>query len=253
MSGIPVYTASKPTGITPQTALTPDQTSQTPSKPAPNTAGPTTAAAPVQSTLYAPAQPGAAAVPTPTQAVQPRPSQTQPTSLTTVPTLTQPEGPPPPQPGAVPSSPQPTGRQRASVPPPPKAGETVRAPEYYAPAPHAATSQTAPQAMPPQWQQQFSNPTRAQPPASTTSAYETGRGSLDHPPGYIQNPNAAADNVVNPPVRPLEGLGVGGGDASVMGDEPGVWDTAKRWAFDAAGKVGEMENEVWRRINGEEK
>jgi hypothetical protein len=38
-----------------------------------------------------------------------------------------------------------------------------------------------------------------------------------------------------------------------MGDEPGVWDTAKRWAFDAAGKVGEMENEVWRRINGEEK
>ncbi len=259
MSGVPVYsstpinpsTASKPTGITPKTALPPDQNASTPSNLVSTLAEPTKTAVPTQSTRYQPAQPGAAPVPAPTtQAPQPL----QPTPTTTASTSTALSGPPPPQPGAIPSPPSIT--QRPSVPPPPKAGEIVQPPEFYAPAPTAPVSQpSAPpqQPMPPQCQHQVPNLTRAQPPASTTSALETGRRSLEHPPGYIQNPDAGADNVVNPLVRPLERLGGSGKDTSGLGDEPGVWDTAKKWAMDAAGKVGEMEKEVWRRINGEEK
>jgi hypothetical protein len=263
MSGIPIYTsspvkpptASKPTGVTPQTALPPNQSFQTPSKPSRTPASPTTAAAPSVPTPYAPAQPGAAAVPVPTQA--PQPLQSTPTS--TIPTSTTSYGPPPPQPGAVPTILQPTTAQKPSIPPPPKAGEKVQSLEFYAPVSAPTSSQAGghpeftPQSMPPQWQQQLPNPPRAQPPASTSSAFETGRASLEHPPGYIQNPNAAADDVFNPPVRALEGLVGSGGDSSLTGDEPGVWDTAKKWALDAAGKVGEMEKEVWRRINREEK
>ncbi|KAI9717782.1 MAG: hypothetical protein M1812_004511 [Candelaria pacifica] len=94
------------------------------------------------------------------------------------------------------------------------------------------------------------------------------RQSLDHPPGYQQNPYApdmppsarlAQESAESSPNKErLPGLGYGHGRKGSVLDtgtedngEGGIWDTAKKWAVMAGEKASEVEGEVWRRINKE--
>jgi len=140
-------------------------------------------------------------------------------------------------------------------------------------------------------------PTRAQPAGSTTSSYAppgaladsyAPRKSLDHPPGYVQNPYA---QVMTPRQRfaqehpssrasgsgygtssgsdtgerkggilgnisdALGGLtGVGGSGAGLPGGgsgEGGIMETRGNLAKTAGTRLAELEGEVWKRINQE--
>ena len=90
------------------------------------------------------------------------------------------------------------------------------------------------------------------------------RRSLEHPPGYVQNPYAAD-------LTPTQRLGQHSNQSSTMGytgpsgmsagassggifnaeDGDSIWDTARKWAKVAGEKASEAEKEVWRRINNE--
>ena len=140
---------------------------------------------------YPAAQPGAAA-PTPTSRIPHSSSN----------------GPPAPQPRAAPVPPPPTITARPSVPPPPKAGERPLSPKHYAP---VQSTPAQPQQYPSQMSQSpVDRPLRAVPPGSTTSTNVEPsfnpssqpshipsstdmppRASLEHPPGYVQNPFAS--------------------------------------------------------------
>ncbi|KAL9119404.1 MAG: hypothetical protein Q9187_004040, partial [Circinaria calcarea] len=200
MSGIPIFTESpispsKATAITPQTTALP----QSPFSPA-AAATPTATA----TSSYPPAQPGSSL-----------PTSTQPSTSTK--TIT----PPPPQPGALPTPSTASSRSpspRRDIPPPPRVGEKAHPPSYYAPQPTPTPTGhfVSPQPFPPQMS--FPSPSDprpfGQPPASTTltsnnllsppqsarippfsPSSPTGdistRKSLEHPPGYVQNPYAA--------------------------------------------------------------
>jgi len=265
MSGIPVYTqspinAAKPSGVTPQTAAPATQT--TAYAPSSNTA--TTTATPAYTSGYPAAQPGAPAVPAPTAAAQ-RYAPPQPT-----PTRKTEDGPAAPQPGAFPT---PSNGLKSNLPPPPKAGEIYHPPQI-TPAPSAAVSQPYPpqMAIPP--------PTTAygaQPPTSSTSTTTTPssaypvslavdhqsapRRSLEHPPGYVQNPyasdltaeqrqaQAAAEQSTN--YSYSDNLDKPNGTAAFGVDPEAVWNTAKKWAQSASEKIQEAEAEVWKRVNKE--
>ncbi|MCJ1254782.1 hypothetical protein MMC24_002598 [Lignoscripta atroalba] len=294
MSGIPIHTES-PISLAKASAVTP----QTTTAPAPTpsfTPATSTASAPQS---YHPAQPGASA-PAPTQAASQYTPSTQPTPTRTTATLTSKDRPPPPQPGAfpVPASSAYT-TPKPNIPPPPKAGEKPHPPSYYEPALPTSTPTQLPQPYPPQTTfPPLSNPNTqgAQPPASLTyttfnashikpttlpfpapsTAANTGvpgnithHGSLQHPPGYVQNPYAADippqqfntqqsgnhpfasgynGNNVSSERRGSGILGVGGGGND---EDESVWSTVGKWAKGVGEKVGEMEGEVWKRINGE--
>jgi len=105
-------------------------------------------------------------------------------------------------------------------------------------------------------------PTRAIPVAGQGIGGEGRRTSLEHPPGYAQNPYAAdmtpdqrfatqqynRSNESN--ARGYAGYRTSnGGFAEEEGGS--IWDTAKKWAKIAGEKASEVETDVWRRINKE--
>ncbi|MCJ1397984.1 hypothetical protein MMC11_001180 [Xylographa trunciseda] len=103
-----------------------------------------------------------------------------------------------------------------------------------------------------------------------------GRPSFEHPPGYVQNPYAAdmtpeqrfgtahsphsptlgwnTSGVAKSPgllgglTSPVSGLG---GILNGGGEEESVWNMVGGWMKGVGKKVGEVEGEVWRRINGD--
>ena len=241
---------TKASGIGPQTSYNANTTS--PAR--------TTAAA-----CYSPARPGAVA----------------PTSTSTVASATG-NGPPPPQPGAVPTPEPPMTTAKPSLPPPPKAGERSRPPEYYAPV-HSTPLQL--QTHPPQMSQpSMGSGSNGLPPGSTTStttdpsfpasapptslpvSTETSaRASLEHPPGYLQNPYASdltPDQRFATTLQEKENLSDGlpslGYNDNVRRransglDDESVWDAAKKWGTDGMkwgkekGKqLGDLHEQVW--------
>ncbi|KAI1374976.1 hypothetical protein F4677DRAFT_424192 [Hypoxylon crocopeplum] len=242
MAPIPVYTdspiaASKPSGVTPQTAQLASTEKPTPTSPSPTSSS---------RASYPSAQPGAApSFPAPTTPaarayVPPQPTQT----------LNH-DGPPPPQPGAVPAL---SGATKANIPPPPKAGEK------YQPSPRTA----APQPMSMPYPQQLSIPAPSAPypsqqrgtstasapspapngqaPAATSNS---ARYSLEHPPGYHQNTNASVlDSYQRTAIQQSELEGQ-------TEESGGVWDTAKKWAQQTGERLAAAEHEVWKKINKE--
>ncbi|KND88003.1 hypothetical protein TOPH_07382, partial [Tolypocladium ophioglossoides CBS 100239] len=242
---IPVYSsspinASKASGVTPHT--------KPPEGSRPNQETPETRTAPSGQQTYPPAKPGA--VPSlPVQTAAPQPfASIQPTPTSS----TQTGSPPAPQPGAVPVPP----RGVKYMPPPPKAGESGQ---------HAQPPQTTTMPMPPQMS--YKQPIASQPiqgrsstttavPATQiggpypTSLQEQNPASYSHPPGYQQNVLASEFNSyqraahhasVDRDSRMMPSFGQDG--------EPGVWDSAKKWAAAAGESLAAAENEVWKRIN----
>lgn len=209
---------------------------------------------------YPPAQPGAAA-PTPTSTLPPSSSY----------------GPPAPQPGAAPVPPPPTITARPGVPPPPKAGEKPLSPENYK-AVHSGLTQ--PQPYPSQVSQPLVNhPVRAVPPGSTTSTTTEpsfnpptqasnissstdmpARASLDHPPGYVQNPFAAdmtpdqrftAQQEQENGSAILPSLGYvdnSKGEKIGLEENKSVWGTAKKWAKGTGEQASRLGEEVWNKF-----
>ena len=237
MSGIPIHTQSPISATKASTTSTPSNSYE-----------------------YPPAQPGAA-VPTPTQT---RSSTSQ-------------YAPPPPQPGAAPVPAPATITPKASISPPPKAGEKPKPPGYYTPV-HARPTHVTSQAQP--YPQQMSIPPPepsypGQPPASITSTNPipslprpsnlyspaetlpqpssthtvpsanegTGRRSLEHPPGYIQNSHAM--EMTSEQRRAMQqgsqprsiGFGESSNDNAGYGQEESVWDVAKRFAKEVGDQV----------------
>ncbi|KAI0128723.1 hypothetical protein BJ170DRAFT_343084 [Xylariales sp. AK1849] len=242
MPPIPVYTdspvATKPSGVTPQTASQPPQASQNHATPATTTASPTRVQA-----AYPQALPGAApSLPTATGAAQAHPSYMQPAPSQD---LKREDGPPLPEPGAVPTS----TSVRSHLPPPPKVGEK------YVPPQITSASQSA--SMPYPRQMSIPSPTIAYPAqqhgtstaAAPSSAYGGDQGtggSLQHPPGYQQNVNASE----------LDGYqrsAIFRNDSAQQHSQPeeGVWNSAKKWAQATGEKLAAAETEVWKRINKE--
>ena len=212
---------------------------------------------------YPPAQPGAAA----------------PTSTSTIPQSSS-YGPPAPQPGATPVPPPPTITAPPSLPPPPKAGEKPLPPEHYAPV-HPMPAQ--PQPYPPQMSQPTVDcPSKGVPPGSTTStsirpsfdpsAQPTnipsstdvpGRASLEHPPGYVQNPFAsdmtpdqrfAAEQEKENRSDTLPSLGyVDDPKGPRLGfeDDKSVWGIAKTWVKEKGEQASKLEEKVWDKFGPE--
>ncbi|KAI2463682.1 hypothetical protein F4781DRAFT_426154 [Annulohypoxylon bovei var. microspora] len=233
MAPIPVYTdspiaASKPSGVTPQTA----HTSST-SKPAATSTSPTSS----NKTSYPPAQPGAIpSLPTPTAAV----------SHAYIPPR---DGPPAPQPGAFPTPPVAT---RTNIPPPPKAGEKYQPPQQ--------TSANQPMNMPyppqmsipppsaPYSAQQHGTSTASVPTSAYSGQGPTALGgpptqSLQHPPGYHQNVNASELDMHQRSALQQSEL------EDQRDDSGGVWDSAKKWAQHTGERLAAAENEVWKKLN----
>ncbi|KAL8829109.1 MAG: hypothetical protein Q9191_002197 [Dirinaria sp. TL-2023a] len=266
MSGIPVYTqsptsAAKADGITPKTASVPTPTTSTHAS--------TTSVATSSST---PARPEANIAPNPTQ-YSATPAE---------------NSPPPPQPGAVPLSSTSTNARRPSIPPPPKAGEKPLPREYYAkptatpskpqpyppqmsvPSPDSSSNGVPPSSVtsttqPPLKAQQVSSPYPTQP-AAAPSAARSRANTLEHPPGYAQDPHAQemtpdarfateqqATNQSSSHSPVLPGYnGHSGGANKGFEEEQGIWDMAKKLVSQAGEKVVEFEEEVWRKL-GEKK
>ncbi|KAK8049942.1 hypothetical protein PG994_011672 [Apiospora phragmitis] len=244
MAPIPVYTnspvASKPEGITPHTA-------------APDASGSKKETVPTATTTsqssYPQAQPGAA----PSLPIQTMTPQAQAPPLQATPT--QPlgtQGPPAPQPGAAPT----LAGATSHLPPPPKAGE-----KYVPPPPTTSQAASAPypqqMAIPPPTMayptQQLGTAT-ASAPSSAYAQAPTGivgqggaQSSLDHPPGYHQNVNAAGlDQYQRQAIARNESANRRQQDGT---EEEGIWGTAKKWAAGAGEKLAAAENEVWKRVN----
>ncbi|TVY73590.1 hypothetical protein LSUE1_G008478 [Lachnellula suecica] len=261
MSGIPVYTqspintASKASGVTPQTAAPQAESSSAAPNYAPATA--TSTSTTTSTSAYPPARPGAPAVPAPTGIAAQRYAPLQPTKTTS----SEAEGPPAPQAGAAPT---PFTR---NLPPPPKAGEIFH--------PEQTPAPRQPNSMPYPPQMGIPPPTTSfggQPPSSSTytsntasSSYpvqipstESGapRRSIEHPPGYHQNVYASeqtneqrraqeANNASDLAARPYaEKVGAMDSDSSSS-----LWNTAKTWLGQTGEKLSEAEAEVWRKIN----
>ncbi|KAK8114292.1 hypothetical protein PG999_006361 [Apiospora kogelbergensis] len=249
MAPIPVYTnspvvAAKPDGVTPRTAALDASHSKNQTAPAATT---------TSQSSYPQAQPGA--VPSlPVQTMAPQ-AQAPPLQATpTQPMSTQ--GPPAPQPGAAPT----LAGLTSHLPPPPKAGEK------YVPPPPPTTSQAAASAPYPQ-QMGIPPPTMAYPAqqlgtataVAPSSAYAQapsgsvgqpgGQSSLDHPPGYHQNVNAAGlDQYQRQAIARNESADRRQQDGS---EEEGIWGAAKKWAAGAGEKLAAAESEVWKRVTKE--
>lgn len=247
MSGIPIHT---------QSPISPAKEGSTTSE------GDTSSS----TSSYPSARPGAAPTPTRTQPVAPR------------------HDPPPPQPGATPVAPHPTVTAKANLPPPPKAGEVPKNPEYYTPAQATPMKSIQPQPYPQQMTLPSPSASHGQPPASTTSTAFTpsfvstasspapqharptptgsfppsGSGvdgaSLEHPPGYVQNPYASD---MTPSQRFATEQASQSGGSQALGysekrrtsnagfeDDNGLWGMAKKWAKEASDTVGNYVNDV---------
>ncbi|KAI9873608.1 MAG: hypothetical protein M1830_010806 [Pleopsidium flavum] len=292
-------TATKATGITSQT--TAPQVQATSAAPASNSATPTASASfsTGHQSHHGAAAPASAPAPAPTGSVS-RPTQQSVATPTRTFMTPEYDGPPRPQPGATPSPFTATNSAKATVPPPPKTGEIPKPPEYYtpvrAPAPTSvppsqpyppqmaipppasqsfrqtpsstSTTMNAPSSYPvsnPAFGTQLQNqqpPTRIAPVAGEGIDVEGRRTSLEHPPGYSQNPYATEmtpdqrfANQQSNTSNQSNALGYAGYRPSNGGfaEEEGAsyWDTAKKWAKLAGDKASEVESDVWRRINKE--
>ena len=253
MSGIPIHSEDPISGITPQRAY--DSNARSDSQPAKITA-------PSPDT-YPRAQPAVAAS-TPTR------------------TIPHNYGPPAPQPGAAPAPlvpPPPSITSKPSLPPPPKAGEKPLSPEHYA-AVYSTLAQ--PQPYPYQMSQaKVDHPLKGVPPGSTTSAsmrpFDTSaertnfssstetavRASLEHPPGYVQNPFAsdmtpdqrfAAERQQEKRSDTLSSLGyIDDPKVSMPGlvEDETAWGTAKKWMKETGDRVSKFGEEVWHKLGAE--
>lgn len=268
MTGIPIHTESpitpvKPSGVTPKTAI---------SHHTPTSLTNVTTSTSSSIVDYPTARPGAGITqPTPTQA------------------LTSRYGPPPPQPGAFPSASFAGTTAKPSIPPPPRVGEVPKPPEYYSPHQSAAKQPMQQRPYPPQMALSVTEPLKGQAPSSATSTTFTpsftpsttlptsertrptpafspsrnnpgqGGASLDHPPGYIQNPYATD---VTPaqrfateqsgPGRGSPGLGYNDSSRNTTSgfeDEESVWETAKKWAKGASNTVGSYVTDINEKIS----
>ena len=253
MSGIQIHTQdpispANASGVTPQTAHNPECTSQPPT---------TTTTA---SRSYPPARPGVAA-PTPTGTLASSSAH----------------GPAPPQPEAIPGPALPATIAKAGLPPPPKAGEKPMPPEHYAP---VHSTPTQPQPYPPQM---VPSPliavTSGMAPGSTTStttqnsfdpsapatslpssAEPPARVSLEHPPGYVQNPYASDMTPAQQRAAAQEenwtetvrSLGYNdnakAGRNAELGEDESVWDMATKWAKKTGEQASELHGQVWEKI-----
>ncbi|KAF1350967.1 hypothetical protein BDV97DRAFT_350762 [Delphinella strobiligena] len=259
MPPIPIYAdapiaPAKADGITPQTAHVP-----------PTATNATTSNAPAHPYPAGPAPTGFVAPP------QPYPTRTQQSSAAT-------DGPPPPQPGAVPMPPSQTQSSGSTTaPPPPQPGipahssppATTMPPQMAIPPPstNAAPTRSTHPASPPSTP---SGPTTLNlgpvlGPTSQYSVHEPSRRSLEHPPGYVQNPYSqemtstqrasleAQEAADRPSRNSLSGI-LGGSDnafgASTEGSGSGVWGAVKGFAAAAGQRAVELEETAWRKVNG---
>ncbi|MCJ1452691.1 hypothetical protein MMC28_003034 [Mycoblastus sanguinarius] len=191
-------------------------------------------------------------------------------------------GPPRPQPGAVPVPAPPATTAKPSLPPPPKAGHKPLLPGYYTSVQSTLTGSAQPQPYPPQMSKPPPGPPyNGIPPASATSTSTTHsfpapappsdfntanetptRASLEHPPGYVQNPYASD---MTPDQRfateqqasrsgNLPSLGYNdnrkGASSAELEDEGSVWDTAKKWVKEKGEQANELHGQIWDRLNG---
>ncbi|KAK4990177.1 hypothetical protein LTR50_002651 [Elasticomyces elasticus] len=123
--------------------------------------------------------------------------------------------------------------------------------------PTSPTSHPYPAAPAPAPTSQYSSP--------RTSFHESQTTGLGHPSGYVQNPYAAEMTaeqrarqaaVVAAEHRrstSLDGiLGRGAVDGlAVQEDEEGIWGSVKGWAKSAGKRASVIEEEIWKRVNGE--
>ncbi|KFY46720.1 hypothetical protein V495_02293 [Pseudogymnoascus sp. VKM F-4514 (FW-929)] len=285
MSGIPVYTqspitAAKADGVTPQTAgpETSTKSSAPASKPA------TTTAVPSTTSPYAP-QPGQPAVPAPTGSLGPStgPANNYTPSPTT---KTADQGPPAPQPGAVPTAP---GRAKSPLPPPPKVGEKYTPPEPapqttsppYPPQMGFCTNSPGTSKEPPStttegWREVHTtraSTTNYKPAISPSDgvcaagepvpAYGDGVATVWELPHHVAGTGARAS--AEKELRASTWVSTESlwrrrhdgrpwhraGDIDDNAGEESIWETAKKWATTAGGKLAETEAEIWKRVNGE--
>jgi len=181
-------------------------------------------------------------------------------------TATSPYFPPPPQPGARPTLPKATAPLLSSAPPPPQPGAT---PVVAATHITTTTSQLHPQAppsqlsVPPPAQSYLSTkstslepgtdtksgsllyPPRPQhsPAETCTAQAETQRHSLEHPPGYAQNPYAAG--VATHHVQNESFMGT-----EMQASDDGVWGGVKNWAGGVGEKLAAAESQAWKWAQG---
>lgn len=264
MPPIPIYAdapiaPAKADGITPQTAHVPTAVS--------NATTPNVPAHP-----YPSAQPGSnPAGPAPTGFVappQPHPTRTQQSSAAS-------NGPPPPQPGAVPMPPSQTQSSGSTtVPPLPQPGMTVYSspptttmpPQMAIPSPstNAAPTRSTHPASPTSTRSGPTTINLGPVPTSQYSSQVPSRQSLEHPPGYVQNPYSqemtstqrasleAVEAADRPSRNSLSGI-LGGVDdfgASSEGSGSGVWGAVKGFAAAAGQKAVELEETAWKKVNG---
>ncbi|KAK4697582.1 hypothetical protein P7C71_g512, partial [Lecanoromycetidae sp. Uapishka_2] len=254
MSGVQIHTGDpiKPAeaaGVTLQTAYKPDE-------PVSQQASTTT----VSSNGYTPARPGAVAA-TPTRIVAPSSGYS----------------PPPPQPGAAPMAAPPATTAKATLPPPPKAGEKPMPPEYYAPVQSTPAQPAQPQPYPHQMSETLlgqasygvpsssttstttapSHPNHAAPTTLPPSAVSVGRASLEHPPGYVQNPFAsdmtpdqrlAAEQRENESDT-LPSLGYVDQPRKTsnagFGEDESVWELAKKGLKKTGEEASKLHGRIW--------
>lgn len=214
-----------------------------------------------------------------------RPEAAAPTPTSTVVSATS-SDPQPPQPRAAPAPRPPMTTARPSLPPPPKAGERPQPSDYYAsvqsvtaqsqPYPHQtpqpSTGLRSNELLPVSTTSSTTNPTfpaSALPTSLPTSAQTPARASLEHPPGYLQNPYASD---LTPDQRFDTGLqetenrsdtlpSLGYNDNarrranSVVNDDESVWDAAKKWGTEGMNwgkekgkQLGDLHEQVWSSI-----
>lgn len=223
-----------------------------------NNASPKTASATTNDAArYPPARPGAAA-PTPT---------------TSVGTATN-SGPPPPQPGATPASQPPMTTARPSLPPPPKAGERSQSMKtqtqpYPLQMAQASMGLGPNEILPGSTKSTITEPifpASAPPTSVPASAQTSALASLEHPPGYFQNPYASdltpdqrfATELQEKENRSdsLPSLGYNDNARtranSVVDDDESVWDAAKKWGTEGMNwgkekgkQFGDWHEQVW--------
>lgn len=255
MSGVQIHTQDpinpvEAAGVTPQSSYTPkSRTSQQPS---------TTTTV---SNGYVPAQPRAT-VPTPTSTIAPNATYSAAS----------------PQPGAAPIAQMPATTAKATLPPPPKAGEKPMPPEFYASAQATHAQPPQPQPYPSQMSQALHGQIfNGVPPGSTTSTTTTpsypsyappttlsssdapaGRSSLEHPPGYIQNPYASdmtsTQRLVaeqkkheTDSLSPSLGYNDAARNASNagFGDDQSVWEMAKNGLKKTGEEASKLHSKIW--------
>ncbi|QDS73544.1 hypothetical protein FKW77_000347 [Venturia effusa] len=186
--------------------------------------------------------------------------QTEPTRTTTTVTsqLYQPSGPPPPQPGARPASP--TGRMPSFCHPPGPQPDDAPHPynQYHVTEIHIKTSTAYQQPAQPPSQASIQSPADNKAPTHSTASQiamlspsETGRAnllgeiiesscgrrSLEHPPGYVQNPYAA-DGTAQDRMRFEQAQ-------QEASEEEGVAGTVKNLLSGAGSALKKAEESAW--------